>query len=108
MKELGKEFEGKGEMSGTKFKQMFKSEKAFMYKLKDIETGEIRYEVFEKREQKASESIIGGQTVIFEEKELYPKTNAFGDWAWCFRDAKKAFEKYEELTNAPDKIKKDE
>ena len=52
MKTLELEFEGKGEVSGTTFKQLKKSEKAFMYELTDKETGKKRYEVFAKKVSK--------------------------------------------------------
>jgi hypothetical protein len=97
MKTLELEFEGKGEVSGTKFKQLHKSEKAFLYELTDFETGQKRYEVFEKRVSKNCEAIIAGQTVKYEEKELYPKSNCFGVWAWCFNDYEKAIAKFNTL-----------
>lgn len=100
MKTLELEFEGKGEVSGTKFKQLKKSEKAFMYELTDNETGQKRYEVFEKRVSKEGEAIIGGQTVKYEEKETYPKSNCFGIWAWCISDYEKAIAKYDSLNAA--------
>jgi hypothetical protein len=100
MKTLELEFEGKGEVSGTHFKQLMKSEKAFMYELTDIEDGQKRYEVFEKRVSKEGEAIIGGQTVKYEEKETYPKSNCFGVWAWCINEYEKALSKWHELNAA--------
>lgn len=102
MKTLDLKFEGKGEVSGTTFKQLKKSEKAFLYELTDNETGQKRYEVFEKRVSKECEAIIAGQTVKYEEKEIYPKSNCFGIWAWCISDYEKANAKYNSL-NADNK-----
>lgn len=97
MKTLELEFEGKGEVFGTRFKQLHKSEKAFMYELTDIETGQKRFEVFEKKASKGGDAIIAGKVVKYEEKELYPKSNNFGVWAWCFSDYKKAIEKFNSI-----------
>jgi len=94
MKTLELEFEGKGEVLGTTFRQLRKSDNAFLYELTDNETCQKRYEVFEKRIQKEGEATIGGQKVKYEEKELYPKSNCFGVWAWCFVDFKSAEEKF--------------
>lgn len=97
MKTLELEFEGKGEVSGIKFKQLQKTEKAFMYELTDNETGQKRFEVFARKVSKEGEAIIAGQTVKYEEKELYPKSNCFGIWAWCISDYEKAAAKFAEL-----------
>ena len=99
MKKLEIEFEGKGEVSGYKLKQLHNSEKAFMYELTDIETSSKHYEVFERKIQKESEVSIAGKTVKYEEREIYPKSNSFGAWAWCFTDYDKAFSKFQMLNN---------
>lgn len=91
------EFNGKGEVSEAKFKQLNASEKAFMYELTDIETGLKRYEVFERRVQKEQSRVINGAKREFVEKELYPKSNAFGVWAWCFNDYNKALLTWQQL-----------
>lgn len=53
MKLLETRFKGAGEMTGVIFKQLQKSEKAFMYELTDVETRQKRWEVFEKRDSKS-------------------------------------------------------
>lgn len=103
MKQLEIEFQGKGEVSGTTFKQLKKSEKAFLYELTDNETGQKRYEVFERKISKCGEVIISGQLVKYEEKEIYPKSNYFGIWAWCIPKYNRAVIKYNSLNS---KIKK--
>ena len=103
MKELELQFDGKGEVLGTKFRQLQKSDKAYLYELKDVETNKIYYEVFERRISKESEFVINGTLIKYEEKEIYPKSNAFGDWAWCCNSFEKAQIKFIELSN---KIKK--
>lgn len=97
MKLLDLEFEGKGEVSGVKFKQLKRTEKAFLYELTDIETGKKRYEVFENKPSKDAECTFGSLTVRYEAKEVYPKSNSFGLWAWCMTSLEKALSKFDEL-----------
>lgn len=97
MRILGTSFKGSGEMSGVIFKQLKKSEKAFMYELTDRETRQKHWEVFEKRVSKAKEAVLGGKLIKYEETEVYPKSNCFGNWAWCFTDYEKAITKLEAL-----------
>jgi len=99
MKELELGFEGCGEMIGTNFKQIKKSEKAFLYELTDNETGTKHFEVFERKIQLAGESTIRGKKVIHIEKELYPKSNSFGTWAWCLTSFETATAKFNEISN---------
>ena len=103
MKELEKEFLGKGEVSGTKFKQLKASSKAFIYELEDIETGFKRYEVFERRKQKEMTVNMGGQEITYEAKELYPKSNSFGSWAWCTTDLDRAIEIFNRIETQKEK-----
>lgn len=94
MKTLSEQFEGTGEVRGTDFKRLQKSDTMFMYELTERETGQKRYEVFEIRQQKASEAVLCGKTIKYEEKELYPKSKDFGIWAWCFTSYEKALKKF--------------
>lgn len=52
-----------------------------------------------KKVSKECEAIIGGQTVKYEEKELYPKSNCFGIWAWSISNYEKAVAKFNELNS---------
>lgn len=104
MKLLETRFKGAGEMTGVIFKQLQKSEKAFMYELTDVETRQKRWEVFEKRVSKANEATFGGKLIKYEEQELYPKSNCFGAWAWCFTDFEKAIVKFQTLENLRDPL----
>jgi hypothetical protein len=88
MKELYKEFEGRGEVSGYMFRQLFESEKAFMYVLTYKETGNIHYEVFERRINQQFDCVS------------YPKSNSFGIWAWCIKDFNKALLVFSQLNNS--------
>jgi hypothetical protein len=98
MKILEIEFEGKGEVLGTNFKQIEKSEKAFLYELTDKETGTKHFEVFERKIQKAGDITVAGVVVKHEEKEMYPKSNSFGKWAWCMTCFEKAKAKFNEIS----------
>jgi len=89
MKKLEKEFIGTGEVKGFTFKQIKESFKAYMY-----EVNGDRYEVFLKKFQKAGEVNFGGNKVILEEKELYPKANEFGKTAFAFQNYDKALLKF--------------
>ena len=84
-KQLEKQFEGRGEVRGYSFKQLFESEKAYLYQLTDNETGSVHYEVFKKVENKQFDCIS------------YPRSNSFGVWAWCFKSKVMAWNRYVEL-----------
>ncbi len=106
MKYLQTEFEGKREVKGTHFKQLQKSDKAFLYKLTDIETGSKRYEVFLRKVVKADSAVLGGKLVNYDEHESYPYTEAFGSWAWCISDYNKALRKFNELNKISENYQK--
>lgn len=44
---------------------------------------------------KANEATFGGKLIKYEEQELYPKSNCFGAWAWCFTNYEKAIAKFQ-------------
>lgn len=95
MKQLSKEFTGTGDVKGFIFTQLRSSEKAFLYK---VNTGNTtHWEVFERRVSKAGSRFFGDIEVKFEEKEKYPKSEHFGDWAWCCTSLKVAEDIYEQL-----------
>lgn len=96
MKLLKDKFTGIGEVKGVNFEQLEKNEKSFIYKL--TENGNERYEVFERRIQKAATVQIANTTVTYEEAEIYPKSNSFGDWAWCYTNKEQALQKFSELS----------
>ena len=55
------------------------------------------FEVFKIREQKYSEQVIGGVNVIFEEKELYPSSEQFGNDAYCCSSLESAEKRFNQL-----------
>ena len=101
MIKLEKEFIGIGEVKGFKFKMLFNNEKAFMYEVScENEDGYTSrwYEVFERRVSKATDTIMNGVMVHFEEREVYPKSNSFGVYAWCINNYDMAKDKFEYLS----------
>ena len=80
MRELPINFDGKGEVSGVSFRQIQMCDKAYVYLRTDG-----YYEVFERREN-SQWNVIS-----------YPKSEAFGVWAWCFKTEGKAMKKFDEL-----------
>ena len=80
MKQLQQEFTGKGEVRGFKFKQVQKSNTAYLYEVNSGTT--IYYEVFKRVFNKKYK------------KEVYPLAKHFSIWAWTvmnYEDAKRKF-----------------
>lgn len=96
--ELENEFEGTGEVKGFKFTKIDSSAFANLYKV--TEDGvKYHYEVFTR---KFTPTCIDFEKKIFSEtdfKEIYPKSNHFGVWAWTFRTKEKAIEKFKTLSD---------
>ena len=76
MKELEKEFIGRGEVRGFIFTQLIKNEYGYIYQVSN--NGNIHFEVFRRKENTQFNCIS------------YPKSPSFGIWAWSkttFEDA---------------------
>jgi hypothetical protein len=86
MKELDIEFKGIGEVSDFWFKQIHASEHAYVYEIRDVYDNR-HYEVFRRKERQESETVIQGIKLSRIAKVIYPKSNSFGVWAWCYRDS---------------------
>lgn len=73
------------------YHQIKRSDKAAIYS-QCLPGGElvIAYEVFQIRQQKAGEGILGGVTITFVEKELFPSDEEFGKTAWSFTGLERA------------------
>ena len=80
MKLLEKEFTGRGEVRGLEFKQVQKSNTAYIY---EVNSGSsIYYEVFTR--------VVNNKY----QKEVYPMAKHFSIWAWAhmnYEDAKRKF-----------------
>jgi hypothetical protein len=83
MKELPIEFTGKGEVRDFRFRQLKRTENAYLYEV-TTETG-IHYEVFEHRVN----SMYGTVT--------YPGSKSFGVWAYCIRDLQRAKQRLSDI-----------
>ena len=82
MKPLDINFTGKGSVDGFMFKQIEKSEYAYIYSV-TTPYDTVHYEVFEHIETNGGDIVIGGKTIHYEAKVLYPKDNSFGIIAYC-------------------------
>lgn len=78
MKTLERVFEGRGEVSGVVFTQIYRYNDYCIYKRSDG-----YYEVIRVRHQKASMRVINGTEVFYEEKERYPKGDEWENEYCC-------------------------
>lgn len=85
MKELDTTFEGVGEMKGYRFYQLKADGNAYLYELTDYE-GNKHYEIFERRINTQFNNVS------------YPKSKAFGVWAWCANSLNRAVAKFNEVS----------
>ena len=83
MKQLEKEFIGRGEVKGFIFTQIKKSKLAYVYKVNC--NGSEHYEVFKHKENTQFNCVS------------YPKTPSFGLWAWTYKSYDLAIEKFDLL-----------
>lgn len=84
LKELPIEFIGRGEVKGFRFKQIKRSDRAYIFEVSD-DFGKFWYEVFTRK----IDSRFG--------KIAYPKSSAFGVWAWSARTMEKAWQRLEKI-----------
>lgn len=84
MKELEKEFDGRGEVRGFHFTQLMASDKGYLYRV-DVPDFRSHYEVFLRKEDNRYGCIS------------YPSSKGFGRWAWTYRDYSEAEERFNSL-----------
>ena len=81
VEQLKKQFTGVGEVKGFEFTQINYTELGYIY---EVDTGNSKhYEVFKRLK---SPVCIDFDKRVYSDtdfKESYPKSNSFGDWAWC-------------------------
>ena len=87
-------FIGRSEVKGVEFTQLKTSDKAYIYQRIEDE-GIIYYEVFVRKQ--VNKFDFETNTQLEDMKEIYPKSNNFGSWAWCCKDINKAMIKFKEL-----------
>jgi hypothetical protein len=89
---LEKQFKGKGEVKDFKFTKVEETERGYIYKVNDS-----YYEVFKK---KTAPICLDFETRTYSAdtvKEIYPKSNDFGAWAWAYNCILKANKRLHEL-----------
>lgn len=91
MEELSIEIKGRGDVKGIIFKQIAKSEKAYVYERTDSEGNNDGYETFRRKINKKFGC------------ESYPGSKSFGIWAWCFNSIDKAMAKFDYINNKYEK-----
>ena len=82
-KEPKSQFIGKGEVKGFEFTLLFANSRAFMYKVSN--GGLTYYEVFLRKIHSKFGHV------------MYPRSKAFGLWAWSIFNFNKAKQKFESL-----------
>lgn len=85
MKELQKEFDGRGEVKGTRFVQRLANEYAFLYECFPDNSAPY-FEVFKRKENNYFECVS------------FPTSKAFGRWAWTTHSASRAREIFDNIT----------
>ena len=88
MKLLEKEFIGRGEVRGLEFKQVQKSNTAYVYEVNSGTT--IYYEVFRR--------VVNTKR----QKEVYPSAKHFSIWAWTVMNHEDAKRKFNQLNTVND------
>lgn len=88
---LPKNFDGRAEVKGFTFKQIEEiPDVGYLY---EVNTGDsIHYEVFKYNLTKIFADFITKELAENEYKVRYPNRNAFGVWAWTFKEKEKAEE----------------
>ena len=84
-KELPLTFEGKGEVKGFSFRQVKRSDTAYLFEVSDT-FGNLWYEIFIRKINARFGNLV------------YPKQNAFGVSAWSARTIEKAIKRFDDLT----------
>jgi hypothetical protein len=92
MKELMQSFEGKGEVSGFRFRQIANTSAGYIYEVRHQEVKKPHYEVFKRRMNHRFQLIS------------YPRANAFGVWAWTYPTLEMARQKLEKISQAKNKL----
>ena len=77
MEKLPLEFNGRAEVSGVTFYQLYRHEMLCLYRRVEPEGGE-NYEVIRAIENEEADGVIGGVKVHFAAKETYPKAERWG------------------------------
>lgn len=96
IQQLPDKFIGTGDVKDFKFVKFKFSDKGFIYEIR-INGILSHYEVFER---KTTPICLNFEERIYSEtefKEMYPKSNDFGKWAWSCSNVENAFKRFNEL-----------
>ena len=85
MRPLRIEFAGRGETKGFTFKQIRKTDTAYLYEVRCMEGAIPHYEIFKRKENTQYWNIT------------YPSSKAFGIWAWGASNIDKANLKFNQI-----------
>jgi hypothetical protein len=99
---LKDKFLGGAEVSGFSFEKVKESEHGYIYKVEGYDDNSY-YEVFHK---KTSPICIDFLNRVYSEtdlKELYPKSNDFGVWAWTLGSYESAINKLNQIEHEKNK-----
>ncbi len=88
--ELQTSFIGIGEVKGMQFNLELKHPNYYIYKVTD--EGKIHYELFERRKSAVCIDFAKRIYSETEYKEVYPKANDFGVWAWTYKRLTDAYQ----------------
>lgn len=94
---LPKRFEGKAIVQRFMFVQVRSSDTHYLYEVKG--RGSIHYEVFERRAVPLCIDFMSKHFSKTEGKEIYPKAEDFGKWAFTYMNETKAVSQFEKLSN---------
>ena len=98
IKELPEQFTGIGEVKGFEFNRFDSNAKAYIYKVQQPNDSKHYFEVFKR---KTTPICIDFSQRIYSDtdsKEVYPKGEAFGHWAWTTQSEDKAYEYLNRMT----------
>jgi hypothetical protein len=96
IKTLEKEFEGSGDVKCFKYTLFHTYTYAYVYKVEQSDT-KYHYEAFERKNTAVCIDFEKRLYSDTEFKEIYPKSNDFGVWAFTFECYCKAIEKAYEI-----------
>lgn len=94
-------FVGGSSKRGMIFNQIHSTTRAYLYEIND--NGLVHYETFKRRKVALCVNFEKREYSTTNFKDVYPKDNDFGIWAWCYNDKEKAIDKFNEL----DKIERE-
>ena len=89
-------FVGIGSKRGMIFNQISSTARAYLYEIND--NGAIHYEAFKRRKTALCINFEKREYSKTEFKDVYPKDNDFGVWAWCYKNNEMAKDKFNKLS----------